>query len=210
MNLEFFGHACFGIRSEDVRLCVDPFESGAMVDRPSPPDRFTHWIATHAHADHSAGHVIPSATQVHAPVSVGPLRIEAHEASHDEFGGRLRGGLTDVLRITDADTGTVVVHCGDLGERPVGPLLRWLNEVPIDLLIVPLGGYFTLGADGALELAELLRPRAVLGCHAAEHGGAFAELASESLATGRVKHRALPRGEVVVGALSGWLSPAIA
>ena len=209
MNLEFFGHACFGIRAGTMRLCIDPFEPGPLVDRLPLPDVFTHWIATHGHADHCAGHIIPGAARLYAPTSAGALTIERHAAAHDEFGGRLRGGMTDLLRITDTATDQVVVHCGDLGERPIGGVLKWLTQVPIDVLIVPVGGYFTLGADGALELARLVSPKAVIPCHASEHGGTFPELASADLVLRRVPHRPLPAGEVDVAAIEGWTAPGL-
>jgi L-ascorbate metabolism protein UlaG (beta-lactamase superfamily) len=114
--------------------------------------------------------------------------------------------MTDVLRVTDTATGEVVVHCGDLGERPVGKLLKWLVQVPIDVLIVPVGGYFTLGGDGALELARLLSPKAVIPCHAAEHGGMFSELASADLVLSRVPHNPL-LGAIRVSAATGWMNP---
>lgn len=202
MNIEFFGHACFGLTAADVAVCIDPFEPGPLIDRPPLPDRFTHWTATHRHFDHAAGHAVPSAVEVVGEGSVGPLRFERRTAAHDEFGGRLRGGMTDIIRVTNSESNRVVVHCGDLGERPVGGLLEWLAAVPIDVLIVPIGGYFTLGADGARELVELLKPRAVVPCHAAEHGGRFPELASEELFLARVAYERRT-GPVAVEALTG-------
>lgn len=202
MKLQFFGHACFGITAGDVAVCIDPFEPSPLIDRPALPDQFTHWTATHGHFDHAARHAIPSAVEVVGEACVGTLRFERKQAAHDEFGGRLRGGMTDIIRVTDGDSNQVVVHCGDLGERPVGALLEWLGEVPIDVLIVPIGGYFTLGADGALELVRLLKPRAVVPCHAAEHGGRFPELASEELFLARVTYERRS-GAVAVEAMDG-------
>lgn len=185
MILRFFGHACFGVEIGSVSLCIDPYEPGPNISLPPLPDTFTHWVPTHEHSDHNAGHAIPAAERLRAPARLPGIRIERVGAAHDEFGGRLRGGMTDVLRVTD-DAGTTVVHCGDLGERPTGDLLRWLGERPIDVLIVPTGGYFTLGPDGALELARLLQPEATIACHAAEHGANFSELGSVDLLWRRV------------------------
>lgn len=186
MILRFFGHACFGVQTEEAHLCIDPFESGGFggaVTLPPLPDAFTHWIATHEHGDHNAGHTLPSAVRVAAPpagcvTTVGDLRIEATLAAHDEFGGKLRGGLTALLRVTTPtpEGPQVIVHCGDLGERPTGALLDWLLETPIDVLIVPVGGYFTLGPDGAAEVVRLVQPRTVVPCHAREHGVSLPEL----------------------------------
>lgn len=75
----------------------------------------------------------------------------------------------------------VFVHLSDLGERPGGALERWLQEVPIDVLLVPVGGYYTLDGDGAAMWAHVLQPRVVIPCHAREHGAALDPLASEAL-----------------------------
>jgi L-ascorbate metabolism protein UlaG (beta-lactamase superfamily) len=189
VKLRFYGHACFGVEIGSTSLCIDPFEPGPHIDLPSLPDHFTHWVATHEHDDHNAGHAIPSAERFHAPGALAGIRIERAEAAHDEFGGRLRGGMTDMLRITG--NGATLLHCGDLGERPSGGVLRWLAQVPIDVLIVPVGGYYTLGTDGALELARLLQPRAVVPCHAAEHGATFPHLGSIELLWDRAERQVI-------------------
>jgi L-ascorbate metabolism protein UlaG (beta-lactamase superfamily) len=178
LRLRFHGHACFSIEAEDgARLCIDPYESGdfgGAVALPPLPNTFGAWIATHEHSDHNAGHTIPSAERLRAPCTWGAFSIERRSAWHDEFGGRLRGGATDLLRVTV--DGCTVLHVGDLGERPTGDLLAWLIETPIDALIVPVGGYFTLGPDGAAELAALLRPRWVVPCHSADDGVRLSQL----------------------------------
>ncbi len=63
-----------------------------------------------------------------------------------------------------------MVHCGDLGERPNGELLAWLKAAPIDVLCVPVGGYYTLGPDGAAELVAALSPRYAIPFHSKNDG----------------------------------------
>lgn len=203
MRLRFYGHACFGIQVGDTSLCIDPYEPGPQIALPPLPNVFTHWVATHEHTDHNAGHAIPRACRVRPPARLPGVRLERMVAAHDEFGGRLRGGLTDILRLT-ADDGTTLIHCGDLGERPTGALLRWLTETPVDVLVVPTGGYFTLGPDGALELAELIQPKATAACHAAEHGARFSELGSVGLLWDRVGHTVHDE-DVECSALAGFV-----
>ena len=180
MKLRFLGHACFEVTADDDRrLCIDPFEAGAFdgaVDLPPLDDTFDAWVASHEHADHAAGHAIPSAVRLRPPAPWAGLSIDAIAADHDEFGGRLRGGRTDLLRFSDGDS--TLVHLGDIGERPTGRVLDWLLECPIDVLIVPTGGYFTLGPDGAAELSALVQPRFVVPCHAREHGVRLPQLGS--------------------------------
>jgi L-ascorbate metabolism protein UlaG (beta-lactamase superfamily) len=55
------------------------------------------------------------------------------------------------------------VHCGDLGERLTPDrLVGWEG---VDALVLPVGGYFTLGPAGALELMHAVGPRFAVPCH---------------------------------------------
>lgn len=99
-------------------------------------------------------------------------------APHDEHGGKLRGGMTRVFRLRTRDG--VVVHAGDLGQRPYPALLTWLNETPIDVLLLPVGGHFTLGGDGAAAWVAALNPTFAVPYHSADDGTLFTELAPRS------------------------------
>lgn len=179
-TIRFFGHACFSITAGDgSTLLIDPFRSGGFngaMSCPALPDAFDYVVTTHDHDDHAAVHTVPGARVVGSPSQAGPFAIDHAVGAHDEHGGRLRGGLTRLLTISV--DGQRVVHLGDLGERPCGALLASLRQRPIDALLVPTGGYFTLGADGAAELCALLQPRFVIPCHSADDGLLLPELDS--------------------------------
>lgn len=135
-------------------------------------------MATHEHADHAAFWQHSHATVLHPPhrfPDSQTIFINAITVAHDEFGGRLRGGTTRMLDIRIGDLR--IVHAGDIGERLVGDSLRWLQSPPPDVLILPAGGYYTLGADGAANLAALVRPRFVIFCHTYDDGLPLAHLA---------------------------------
>ena len=209
LTIRFHGHACFGLDLPDgSSLCIDPFEPGGfgglLPGRPIP-DRYTRVVCTHEHADHNATHAIPSARRIAQQHREEGLLIETFTAPHDEYGGRLRTGLVSLLRIEAG--GATIVHLSDLGERPQGPLLRWLRERPIDLLIGPVGGYFTLDADGFAEIVALVKPRFALGCHSAEDGARFPDLDDLSLLNARIGPAAvgtsLSVGDDAVWALDG-------
>lgn len=87
--------------------------------------------------------------------------VEGFEVAHDEFGGRLRGGLV-TLFVLRAE-GLTLVHCGDLGERLLPSYACRLGAV--DVLMVPVGGYYTLGPEGAAELVRQISPRYAVPCH---------------------------------------------
>lgn len=177
LHLTFYGHACFSLEAGRTTLLLDPYESGALggaVALPPLPDQFDYVASTHLHVDHSATHTVPSADVLEGEGVAGPFHVERCTAFHDEYRGALRGGTTDVLRIRV--NGVTVVHLGDLGERPTGALLDWLRQIPIDALLVPVGGYFTLSPLGAREVVRLLQPRIAVPCHSADDGVTLPQL----------------------------------
>lgn len=191
VQIVFWGHACFGIhRGSTPVLLIDPFDPKGLGKTPGPPaipKAYPYVIATHEHSDHAAFHTQPTAQRIHPGFSDASLdlRIDARTAAHDEFGGRLRGGTTHVLDIRI--DGLRIVHCGDLGERPIGDLLAWIQHPTPDLLIVPAGGYFTLGADGASELANTVQPRHIAFCHTRDDGLALPQLSPRAVIAQRVQ-----------------------
>lgn len=182
ISLVFWGHACFGVhRGGDPLLLIDPFDPAGLGGTPGPPRipvDYSHVIATHGHSDHAAFHTQPLATRLDAPTEREGLRVYAREVAHDEFGGRLRGGTTKLLDIRVG--GRRIIHAGDIGERLSDPALSWFRAPRPDALILPAGGYFTLGVDGATALAAAVRARFTLFCHTREDGLPLPELSDKS------------------------------
>ena len=78
---------------------------------------------------------------------------------HDDQLGKLRG--QNLIFIYEID-GLRVAHFGDLG--------AWDEELAarledIDILMIPVGGFFTINAASAARLIERIKPRMVLPMH---------------------------------------------
>lgn len=179
-SVSFHGHACFLLKEEEGQtLVLDPVpDKGFLGITELAPLRVdARWVlSSHLHTDHAAHHLLPHATPIVREGAYGPWEVEKVSAFHDEHGGRLRGGPTDILRIRSA--AMCVVHCGDLGELPGPDLMSWLSRHPIDLLLVPAGGWFTLDAADAASLTQRLRPRAAAAYHCSDQGLPLPQLAS--------------------------------
>jgi L-ascorbate metabolism protein UlaG (beta-lactamase superfamily) len=178
-TLRFHGHACISLTFASGRsMVVDPYKSGSMggaVALPPLPDTFDLAIATHSHIDHAAFDAVPAATPVAASYRDDELATWSVTAAHDPLGGRLRGGTVQLLVI---DVGPVrIAHFGDIGERPRPALVAPFAGQRIDALVLPIGGYFTLGADGAAAWVDALRPRYAVPTHSADDGVILPELA---------------------------------
>lgn len=164
MKVEFIGHACVALHLSGRVLLIDPYESGQFKGKMAyaPIDFRVDWVvSTHAHADHCAFHAVPGAFEIADEGQYGPFHIRRHRAWHDEYDGRRKGGPVDILEI-GSDEATVV-HLSDVGESPIASIASKLRGA--DLVLVPVGGNFTIGAAQAWEWLERLAPRVAVPIH---------------------------------------------
>jgi L-ascorbate metabolism protein UlaG (beta-lactamase superfamily) len=167
MRLTYYGHSSFLVETGDgTRVILDPYRSGcydgalryAAIDEPADVV-----IATHEHDDHGATDTIPGnpLVLVH-PTSetVGTLHVEGVQVAHDEAGGSKRGRNTIVV-LDDGDIR--LIHLGDLGHLLDEAAVEAIGRV--DVLIVPVGGFFTIDETEAAAVVESLDPRIVIPVH---------------------------------------------
>ncbi len=111
-------------------------------------------LCSHEHSDHNyrAG--------VKLSGKAAELRVEKIQTFHDEKQGALRGPNT--IHVLEAE-GLRVAHLGDLGHRLSEAQIAALGRV--DILLIPVGGHFTIGPDVAAELAEQLQPAITVPMH---------------------------------------------
>lgn len=169
MQIRFFGHAAVLLRAADgTTLLVDPYEPGGFGGRMgyAPIEvRADAVISSHRHLDHAGFAPLPN-RPVHLDAQgrrarFGPFEVTRHRADHDEYGGRRRGGQVDILQIF-AD-GLRVVHLSDVGHSPRPEQVAALRNP--DLLLVPTGGFYTVGAAQAHEWWRRLAPRCGVPIH---------------------------------------------
>lgn len=165
VELRFLGHACVLLRAGGQSLLVDPYNPGGfggrMGYRPVPyaADAV---VCSHGHADHCAIDDLPNRPQVlEPPARFGPFAIDAVCAWHDEYEGRRRGGAVAILEI--AVGGLRIVHLSDVGHSPTPGLVERLRAP--DVLVVPVGGFYTIGAAQADEWCRRLGARLVVPVH---------------------------------------------
>lgn len=162
MRFYWYGHACFLIvTAGGTRVLTDPFDATVGYSLPREPvDVVT---VSHHHYDHDAageikGHprVVDSADKV----QVKDVSIYGVSSYHDNTGGRQRGANT--IFVIEAD-GLRSVHLGDLGHQLSPAQVRDIGEV--DVLMVPVGGTFTVDAAGAAGVVNALHPQVILPMH---------------------------------------------
>lgn len=163
MIITCLGHAKFLIELESgMRIVTDPFD--AATGYPIAPLRADAVIVSHGHHDHSAVDTVQGYAQVIDTAGVHTLspdvRVECLAAFHDNAQGALRGGT--LLSILHAE-GLRAAHLGDLGHLPNDEQAAALRGV--DILMIPVGGHYTIDARQAKQVCDALQPRIILPMH---------------------------------------------
>lgn len=161
MQITWLGHSCFLLESEaGTKLLTDPPDAATGYDiEIQQVDAVT---SSHAHHDHSNFDLAPGALRITGlgKTTVGDMEIEGFPSCHDNQGGKLRGDNT-LYKITV--DGLRILHAGDIGVMPDEETVKAIGKV--DVLMVPIGGNYTLDAQGARELANLLHVNVLIPMH---------------------------------------------
>ena len=162
MRLKWLGHACFLLTLNDgTRILTDPFDEKVGYEVPSVEADIV--TCSHGHYDHAhTGVVKGDFFTVREPGTYNKNGIEILGVStfHDEEGGAKRGANTVFKFMVD---GVAVCHCGDLGHVLSDEQINRLGKV--DVLLVPVGGVYTLDAAGAAEVVKQLKPSVTVPMH---------------------------------------------
>lgn len=162
MKIKWYGHACFGLELSDG-LCVvtDPFDG--HVGYPLCEAYADAVTVSHAHGDHSYVDSLrgrPTVLARPCTFETGGLHIKGVKSFHDGENGGIRGD--NIIFIYEAD-GLRVAHLGDLGHEPDAEQCAALCST--DVLMIPIGGYYTIDTCAALRVIDRVRPRVVIPMH---------------------------------------------
>lgn len=162
MKLTWLGHACFVLEnSEGRKLMTDPFD--ASVGYPLPGVEVEVVTVSHSHFDHAAIDVVPGDNIIvrdTEPISAAGFKILGVDSFHDDEEGGLRG--RNRIYVIQAD-GVRICHCGDLGHLLSDKEADAIGE--IDVLLIPVGGVYTINAEKAAVIVERLKPRVTIPMH---------------------------------------------
>jgi L-ascorbate metabolism protein UlaG (beta-lactamase superfamily) len=95
-----------------------------------------------------------------APAEIKGIKFNGVATYHDENKGRDRGN--NVIICFEVD-GIKVCHLGDLGHRLSDQEVAQVGKV--DVLLTPVGGFFTITADVATEVSSRLKPKVIIPMH---------------------------------------------
>jgi L-ascorbate metabolism protein UlaG (beta-lactamase superfamily) len=166
MKVKFLGHASFLITSDKgVKIITDPYKPGCFgggikyepIDEPA--DIVT---ISHEHDDHCETNIKgnPSFVRGAGKKEVKGVMINGVDVYHDESSGKERGSNTIFNMLID---GVNIVHLGDLGHKLSSSEVEKIGTV--DVLLIPVGGYFTIDAKTADDIVNSLKPKLIVPMH---------------------------------------------
>ena len=164
MKVKWLGHASFLITSEKgTCIITDPYTSGGPIKYGDIKEAADAVTVSHEHSDHNNSGAVGGKPQVFkggAPITVKDVKISAVPSYHDENKGKDRGPNAIVCMEMD---GIRLCHLGDLGHPLSAQEIGQIGKV--DVLLVPVGGFFTINAAVASEVSARLRPKAIVPMH---------------------------------------------
>jgi len=167
-TLRWLGHAAFLLQSPGgTTILIDPFSD---IGYPMPRLQVDAVAITHEHFDHSNARLggkgarvikgVQNGDWVRVHEQVGDVTIHAFPTYHDGQQGRQRGKNAMLLFEVG---GLRILHVGDLGHVLTDVQAKAVG--PVDVLLIPVGGFFTIDAQQATEVVRQLNPKIVIPMH---------------------------------------------
>ncbi len=167
MRLNWYGHAAFKLTTDKgLRIVIDPYEPGfgnGGLTYGKIVDEADLVLTSHDHGDHNnVGDIKGKFTRIQKEgrYEVAGVKVAAIPCFHDSSKGKDRG--KNLIFVIEADS-LKVAHAGDLGHALGTDLLKELG--PIDILLLPVGGFYTIDAREATEVMNALKPRITIPMH---------------------------------------------
>lgn len=154
MKITWIGHSCFKAESGSHSVVFDPYEDGSVDGLGNVREHVQLVLCSHEHFDHNARETVTIDEGTCA------FKITVLDTYHDDREGALRG--TNKIHIID--DGTVrLAHMGDLGCDLTGEQIEVLKNT--DVMLIPVGGYYTIDAKKAAEIIQQTSPAIVIPMH---------------------------------------------
>ena len=161
MKIQFLGHSCFKLtESTGKSVITDPY-SGIGYELPEglEADAVT---VSHEHYDHNATEAVKTERIIRGDgfFELDGVTITGIKSYHDQTEGSERGENTIYKFRMD---GMEICHMGDIGEDCSAELIEML--LPVNILLIPIGGNYTVDAERAKEYVDRIMPDVVIPMH---------------------------------------------
>lgn len=162
MEIKYLGHSSFQLKNKLATVITDPYES-KMVGLRFPKQDADVVTISHAHADHNQADQVtnnPLVINIPGEYEKNGVRITGFKSYHDKKEGAEKG--VNILFKIEMD-GVNILHCGDLAHKLSDELLEEIDN--IDVLMLPVGGGFSLNPQEAADLVKDVEPSFVIPMH---------------------------------------------
>lgn len=163
MKIQWLGHSAFRLtESTGASIITDPFDPSAVGYGMAylPCDAVT---SSHGHNDHNNFKGVkgnPVIINQPGTFDVNGIDVRCVLCSHDAENGTKRG--KNIIYQFRLD-GVTVCHMGDVGETCTPELIEQL--IPVNILLIPVGGKYTIDAEQAKEYVDKIMPDVVIPMH---------------------------------------------
>ncbi len=200
MKIKWYGHSAFRLTSEDgTTVILDPYEPGCYnggIGYQPIQDKADIVLSSHDHPDHSWVQGVPGKPIiVKTPCAqvIKRIKIEGIPTFHDKSNGSERGRNTVFSVQVD---GIRICHLGDLGH-----LLRQKDAdylKPVDVLLPPIGGLFTINAADVEKIMDQLNPKVVIPMHYKTDKCGFPLATLDTFTSGKTPVKSIDNTEIEI------------
>ena len=164
MKIKWLGHSSFLITADDgTKIITDPYTTNEQLKYGDIKESANVVVVSHEHYDHNNVAIVkgkPEVVKSAGTKIVKNIKFEGVATYHDDSGGQQRGSNTVTCFVVD---GVRVCHSGDLGHPLSDKEIKQIGKV--DVLLLPVGGFFTIDAKVATEVVLKLGPKVVIPMH---------------------------------------------
>ncbi|NLG85674.1 MAG: metal-dependent hydrolase [Firmicutes bacterium] len=183
MNIEFLGQSCFLIKAGPHSLLTDPFLTGNPLAAKKPEEVHpTHILVSHAHNDHlgdTKAIAKANGAKVYSTFDIcQSLQAEGISFEGGNIGGKIPADFGSVKLVPAIHSSGVPggIACGFViniagkniyfaGDTALFGDMALLAKENIDIALLPIGDYFTMGPEDAAEAVRLIKPKHVIPMH---------------------------------------------
>jgi len=193
MKIKWLGHASFVITSDTgTKIITDPYEIGGDLSYGQIKESADIVTVSHGHTDHNnVAAVQGNPKVVRGAASIKGIEFKGIPTYHDEAGGGRRGKNTILCFEVD---GMRLCHLGDLGHQLSDSQVAELGTV--DILLIPVGGFYTIDAKVATQLGDRLKPKVIIPMHYKNDRCAFTIAGVEEFLRGKKEVSRLDASQV--------------
>lgn len=150
MKIIWHGHSCFEITGNDGTIVFDPYQENSVPGLNSLKLKANLVLCSHEHEDHNARNCVEITSK--------DFKVTCIETYHDHHQGSHRGkNMIHIVEFEDMK----IVHMGD-----IGCMIDDISKLKhCDVLMIPIGGYYTIDTKEALKYIECIQPRIVIPMH---------------------------------------------